>query len=95
MPTEKEYHEVGLPLKVFLYSFDQIGAMLDVPVKTLEKAYIYYEGRTLAAHRPDLLRARNISPRDEVPEWRVADTELIRWLKNRGFKVLQRGWVKN
>jgi imidazolonepropionase-like amidohydrolase len=93
--SDREQKETGIPLRVFLYTLDQISVMVEIPVATLEKSYIYFEGRTIATFRPEKMRARNISAREDIPEWRVADKEVIRWLKNRGFKVIERGWVQS
>jgi len=37
--------------------------------------------------------ARNIAPEGHKPEWRVSEVTLIRFMKFKGFKVYERGYV--
>lgn len=83
---------VGLPPKVFLYTLDQVAELLAVPLKTLRTRYIYFDGYSLGGTKLSLLIARNISP-DDHPDWRVAETELVRWMKYKRFRFHARGWV--
>lgn len=86
---------VGLPTRPFLYTLDQISQLISVPVDRLRKnGYIYFDGRTVGMLDRMLMVARNIAPPNEKPDWRVAENELIRWLRTKGFKVEDRGWVK-
>ncbi len=87
--------EVGLPLRFFLYTLDQIATMTNISIDNLSRTYLYYDGRTIGPAYPNLLKCRNVAARDAEPEWRVADRELIRWLKNRGFKVIERSYVRS
>lgn len=89
-PTKPE--KVGLPPRLFLYSVDQIGTILDVNITKLT-TWIFYEGRSIGAHNFDQMTARNIAPRDEKPEWRVSEQELIRFLKRKGFRYYDRGFL--
>jgi|SRR5690606_29567355 len=90
-PTRRD--PVGLPARVFLFTLDQISVMLDMPERQIAAKYIYFEGRSIGARRRDLMIARNIAPPDEKPEWRVAERELIRWMKSKGFRYYDRGMV--
>ena len=87
MPARLSRESVGLPERPFLYTLDQISAMIEVPVKTLKISYIYHEGRSTGMYSTDLLRANNIAPRDEKPDWRVEERELIRWMRRKGFRA--------
>ena len=85
--------KVGLPPRPFLYTIDQISVLLDLPEKTLHTQYVYHEGRDIGIIHPHHMRGRNIAPPDEKPDWRVAEAELIRWMKRKGFKYYDRGVV--
>lgn len=85
---------VGLPPRPFLYTLDQISTILNVDLNTVKVKYIYYEGRSTGRKSVRLLEARNIEPnRHEKPDWRVAERELIRWMKVMGFKYYDSGVI--
>jgi hypothetical protein len=85
--------KIGLPVRPFLYTIDQIAVILDLSEERIRAGYVFYEGRSVGFATRDLLMARNIAPQDEKPEWRIAEQELLRWLKRRGFKVYDRAFV--
>lgn len=86
--------KVGLPPRPFLYTLDQIAVILNVETTAVEKQYVYYDGRSTGIMSTRLLLARNICPdRTARPDWRVAERELIRWMKVMGFKYYDRGVV--
>lgn len=87
--------KIGLPPRVFLYTIDQLGVMLDLSEKTIRGSYLYFEGRSVGARRKDLMIARNIAPATEKPDWRVAEREFIRWMKVKGFRHYDRSAVSN
>jgi hypothetical protein len=80
----------GLPMRVFLYTLDQIATMLQVPVKSVRESYIHFEERSIGFRPHSKMSARNIAPDGEKPEWRVTEKELVRWLRYRRFKVYNR-----
>lgn len=82
---------VGLPAKPFLYTIDQIAALLSLEHAAVTRS-IFYEGRSVGARPKDKMLARNIDPADARPEWRVAETELIRWMRSKGFRFYERTW---
>ncbi len=86
-------NKVGLPVRVILYTPDQIAAFLNVEEKAVKAKYLYYEGRSTGLRKRGLMIARNIAPADEKPEWRIAERELIRWLKFKGFRMYETGTV--
>jgi hypothetical protein len=89
---------VGLPPRVFLYSLDQIAAMIDVPITELVGRYVFFDGRSEGSPRqyPRSFMARNISPEGESrQDWRVAEKELIRWLRHIGFRIYEVGYIKH
>lgn len=93
LPSEAP--KIGLPVRVFLYTIDQIAVLVDLEQKTLEKHHIYFEGRSIGSRRRDLMIARNIAPAHEKPDWRIAERELVRWLKFKGFRYYEFGAVSN
>lgn len=83
---------VGLPPKPFLYTIDQISFLLDVTEVYIKRALLHYEGRSVGVAPRDRMVARNIAPEGEKPEWRVAERELTRWMRLKGFKYYERGY---
>lgn len=94
MTTADERAKVGLPTRPFLYTIDQLSVLLELGERTLATGYLYFEGRSTGTHSLDLMLARNVAPPNEKPEWRVAERELIRWLKRKGFILYDRTWVR-
>ena len=86
--------DIALPARPFLYTIDQIASMLSMTVQDVHVRYIYHAGRDVGFKSREMIEARNISPRDQDPEWRVTDSEFRRWLKFKGFKYYDRGLVK-
>lgn len=87
---------VGLPPRPFFYTLDQIAVILNISQTDVERRYCYFEGRSTGARSPRLLQARNINPDPkDRPDWRVAERELIRWMKMMGFKYYDAGVITN
>lgn len=93
MATEGQ--KIGLPPRPFLYTVDQIATVLSVSVTTVKNTYLWYEERNIGVRPFAKLLAVNISPDGEKPEWRVAELELVRWLRFKGFKVYTRGFARS
>lgn len=85
--------QIGLPPRPFLYTIDQIAAILYLKEETVKKSYLYLEGRSIGQRHRYLMVARNIAPPDSPPDWRVVDRELIRWMKFKGYRYYDRGAV--
>jgi hypothetical protein len=86
---------VGLPPRPFLYTVDQISVMLDISEAEVLRSYIYFENRSVGTRKIDLMCARNIAPKDQPAEWRVAEREFIRWMKTKGFRHYERSTFTN
>lgn len=84
---------VGLPPKPFMYTTDQIAYLLSISEEQLKRSYLHYEGRSVGVCPKDKLLARNIAPEGEKPEWRIAEKALVIWMKFKGFKYHERGYV--
>lgn len=95
MKKHSPRESVQLPLRVFMYTLDQISEVLQVPLGTIKGGYIYFQGRSQGRARIDLMRARNIAPPESKPDWRVAETELIRWMRYKGFTFSKRKNVES
>lgn len=89
-----EAPKFGLPIRPFLYTLDQLSVILDIPIKSLNQN-IYFEGRSIGVRSRALMVARNIASDDSSPDWRVAERELIRWMRLKGFKYYERGWIQS
>jgi len=86
---------VGLPYRPFLYTVDQIAVILEVDPKVILRDYLYFEGRSIGSRHKHLMIARNIAPPESKPEWRVAERELIRWMRHKGFRYYERSVSAN
>lgn len=93
--SEKSQKEVNVPVRVFLYTLDQIGGMIGIAPDLLAKGFVYFDHRSIGVKRQWQMMARNIAGPDSDPEWRIADKEFIRWMRNRGFRVIERGYVRD
>ena len=78
---------VGLPVRPFLFTLDQVAGLLCLTQEDLEENYIYFWGRTNARYRisGDYVKAINIAPPDKPPVWRVSEEDLLQWLSRRGW----------
>lgn len=85
---------VGLPARPFLYTMDQISTITMIPVPQLHMSYIFHENRDVGTRTTHQMKARNIAPPEDKPEWRVAEQELINWLRRKGFKFYDRGYAR-
>lgn len=90
---KRESKSVGIPFKSFLYTLEQVADMIQVDLVSFQKKYVHYDSRTPGIKRADKFFARNVSPMGEKPEWRITDTEVLRWFKSKGYKVIERGWA--
>lgn len=86
--------EVGLPVRPFLFTLDQIADLLAIEMRTLRSRYIYFHGVSSGGRPKDRLQAINIAPQGENAEWRVSEQELKRWLRYMGFNIYDRASVR-
>jgi hypothetical protein len=84
---------VGLPPRPFLYTLDQVAYLIQIEESTLRRSYLHYEGRSVGAPARGVIVTRNIAPVGLKPEWRVAERELVRFMKFKGFRYHERGWI--
>lgn len=93
--TPRDPAKVGLPPRPFLYTLDQLAQILSVELTALRTNYVHFEGRSIGFAAKDTMLARNIAGPNDSPEWRVAEQELVRWMRRRGFKYYDRGFIGN
>jgi len=85
---------VGLPPRPFLYTLDQIATLLDLTQTQIEQQYIFWDQRSVGRVPKNKMMARNIAHHDQKPDWRVAERELVRWMKYKGFRFYERSSVR-
>lgn len=78
---------VQMPVITFLYTMDQIAAMINVSMHDLQYKYLYYHLRSSGRKARHQMLACNIAPDDAPPEWRVSHQDLVRWLKANGWNI--------
>lgn len=86
---------VGLPPRPFLYTLDQIASLLSVEELALKTTWIYFEGRSTGMKGVRRMLARNISvDANAKPDWRVADQEFVRWMKQMGYRFYDSSYTR-
>lgn len=91
-PKRESKGNIGLPPRPFLYTLGQVADLVATKPTTLDK-WLWYEGRNIGPRPRDRMVTRSIAPATEAPAWRVAENELLRWLKVMGFRVHDRGFI--
>jgi len=84
----------GLPVTEFLYTLDQIAHVLGMSASSLPLA-VHFEGligRKQGPFSEKKMRAINIIPWEllDAPEWRVQESELIRYMADRKLVIYER-----
>lgn len=87
-----ERDRIGLPPRIFLYTIDQVAQLLSLTQPYVKNTLLFYDRREPGLTPKTRLRAINIAPEGETPEWRVAERELIRYLRSRGVKFYETGY---
>lgn len=91
-PRKREW--VALPARPFMYTADQLAAVLSMTEAHVRGRLLWYEGREVGVRPLVKLKAINIANEDERPDWRVSEQELIRWMKHKGFRYYERAWAE-
>ena len=87
--------DIGLPVREFMYTLDQIAFLLSIDEALLKRSYLHYESRSVGHCPKDKLLAVDISPDDDPKvEWRVAERHLKRWIRYKGWKLYERGYIR-
>lgn len=78
---------ITLPVRVFLYTPDQIAAILSIDESSLITRYMYFQGVSTGLQGARML-ARNIEINPDLPaRWRVAESDFLRYLRAKGFSI--------
>lgn len=78
---------MALPLITFLYTLEQIAAMINVSMHDVQYKYIYYHLRSTGRKSRHQMLACNIAADSDDPEWRVSHQDFLRWLKSNGWSI--------
>lgn len=81
--------KLNLPYRPFLYTLDQLAVVLGIQESSI-KGYLFFEGRQSGRAIPDEIRVVNIAKPDDKPDWRCEEKELMRWMKRKGFRYIDR-----
>lgn len=90
---ERRQARVGLPPRPFLYTVDQIAGLLSITPGRVH-ASLHYDRRSVGKCPREKMLAHNIATEGRHPEWRIAERELVRWLRVKGFRYYDRGWIE-
>ncbi len=85
---------MGLPIRPFHYSVDQIAEILSLSTNRVRVHYIYYEGRHTGLAPKDRMVAKNLNPTPGQVDWRVSEVEFIRWLKRQGYRIYDTSYLE-
>lgn len=93
--TRDEIHrkDVGLPSRPFLYTIDQVAQLMSISEEVVKREFAHWDGRSVGIPNKDRIIFRNIMPNGATPEWRCSERELIRFLRHKGFKYYERGFI--
>lgn len=87
--------DLGLPIREFMYTLDQIAFLLDIDEAKLRRTMIHFNGRTVGVCDKDRMLAIDISPDDAAkPEWRVSERHLRAWMRFKGWRVYERSKIQ-
>lgn len=76
-----------------MYTIDQVASMLSCTDSYIKNRIGYFQGRTVVSRTPDDLLFINIAKPTDTAEWRCTEKELLRYLKRKGFKVVDTPWT--
>jgi len=85
--SDETRRSVGLPPLVFMFTLDQVAAMLQVGEAKLKQHYLYYAHRSVGLQTPDQMYAVNVAPDGLPAEWRISQKEFVRFVKKKGFRL--------
>lgn len=73
----------GVPRRPIFWTLDQVAGMLNLSVPVLRNSYVWFDGKDVGVYQRDYLLAVNLaraSINAGQPDWRIEDSEFIRWL---------------
>ena len=81
----------GLPIKEFLYTLDQVCYLLAIPMNRIER-HVRFTGGNFRQDSRARMGAINLivdGAKNET-EWRVPESEVLAYMKARGFAIYER-----
>lgn len=93
-PETREQKKLYMPLRPFFWTPDQIAQLLEVNEKTVRDKMLWYSGREPGLKPKDRIKTINLAAYAEEPIWRIPEDELIKWLRFKGIKIYERGYVE-
>lgn len=84
---------IGLPPRTFFYTIDQIATLLSVKEDTV-KQWLHFANRSVGPCPKDKILAHNLAPAGEKPIWRVAEKNFVSWMRFKGLRYHERGYIK-
>ena len=85
--------KLGLPPRIFFFTIDQIATLIELDEKYIKDHLLHYEGRSPGICPRGIMHALNMAPEGEKPEWRVSEQSFMRYLRVRGIRFYERGYV--
>lgn len=93
-PEKIARESLGVPPRPVLWTIDQIATLSGMSIDTV-KVRLFYDGKSSGVRHRKQMVARNIAPENEPADWRIAEQEMFRWLRICGFRVHERGWIRD
>lgn len=84
---------IGLPIRPFLFTIDQIATLIGVSIENVMQTKLYYDRRSVGQRHKDMMLAHDIATPGQPSEWRVAEREFVRWLRYKGFIIRENSWT--
>lgn len=85
--VKKDHKVAPVPRPPFLFTLDQIAASLSVSESKLVVEYIHFKDLAPSMIPPETkITAHNISEPGDTYDWRVSESEYMRWLRRKGFR---------
>lgn len=85
---------VGLPPKPFFYTIEQVAYLLNLEERYVKNLLLHYQERSVGPCPRDKIYAVNMAPAGETPVWRVNERSLVSFMRFKGLRYYERGYVK-
>jgi hypothetical protein len=72
---------------------DQLANLLQCTEEYLKGNLIFYSDREPGIAPKSKMRAINIAPEGETPQWRVSENSFLGYLRRKGVKFYDRGYA--
>lgn len=85
---------IGLPVKPFFYTTDQVAFLLSIEETYLKQVLLHYQGRSVGPCPRNKILAINMAPEGESPVWRINERNLVQYFRFKGLRYYERGYLK-